>query len=169
MIRGVGEDPTGVQPGGPKDEAVLVAWSLRRRSPSRQFAALVLTGSRVLLMDAGGEALLEADAGTLRAGIASPTQVELHAPDGSVRYIVGPLPQWAKRGRGAEIVNRYGAQLVPNPGLVRPEGRLSRFMVTPATSQLRRLRLWPPVLVAMLHSRGVGRLDDAEPGDGGAT
>ena len=74
--------------------------------------------------------------------IASPTQVELHEPDGTVRYIVGPLPQWAKRGRGAELVNRYHAQ------------------VTPATSQLRRLRQWPPVLIAMLRARGVTPLHD---------
>jgi hypothetical protein len=160
MIIGVGEDPSGGAPAGPRDEAVLVAWSYRRRSPSRQFAALVLTGSRVRLMDAGGEVLLEADGDTLRAGIVSPTQVELRAPDGSVRYLVGPLPQWAKRGRGAELVNRYGAQLTPDPELVQPEGRLSRLMITPATSQLRRLRQWPPVLMAMLHGRGVAPLED---------
>ena len=33
-------------------------------------------------------------------------------------------------------------------------------MITPATSQLRRLRQWPPVLVAMLRARGVRPLDD---------
>ncbi len=163
------EDPTGGQAYGPEDQAVLVAWSYRRRSPSRQFAALILTGSRVLLMDAGGETLLEADAATLRAGIASPTQVELHEPDNTVRYIVGPLAQWGKRGRGAELVSRYGAQLEPDPELMQPEGRLSRFMITPATSQLRRLRVWPPVLVAMLHSRGAGPLEDAETGSDEAT
>ena len=32
-------------------------------------------------------------------------------------------------------------------------------MITPATSQLRRLRLWPPVLVAMLRGCGVTPLD----------
>ena len=104
--------------------------------------------------------LLDADGDTLRADIVSPTQVELHAPDGSVRYLVGPLPQWGKRGRGAELVKRYGAQLKPATELVTPEGRLARFMVTPASSQLRRLRLWPPVLVAMLRDRGVGALGD---------
>jgi hypothetical protein len=160
MIRGVGEDPSGGAAAGLQDQAVLVAWSQRRRSPSRQFAALVLTGSRVSLMGAGGEVLLEAEGDTLHAGIVSPTQVELHAPDGSVRYLVGPLPQWAKRGHGAELVNRYGAQLTPDPELVEPEGRLSRFMVTPATSQLRRLRQWPPVLMAMLRERGVVALDE---------
>ncbi len=160
MIAGVGEDPTDGAAAGLADQAVLVAWSYRRRSPSRQFAALVLTGSRVCLMDAGGEPLLEAEGDTLRADIASPTQVELHAPDGTVRYVVGPLPQWAKRGRGAELVDRYGAQLTPDPELVAPEGRLSRFMITPATTQLRRLRQWPPVLVAMLRARGVAPLDD---------
>jgi hypothetical protein len=145
---------------GLDDQAVLVAWSVRRRSPSRQFAALVLAGSRVRLMDADGEVLLDADAGSLRADIVSPTQVELNEPDGTVRYLVGPLPQWAKRGRGADLVNRYGAQLTPDPELVAPEGRMSRFMVTPATAQLRRLRQWPPVLVAMLRSRGVTPLDE---------
>jgi hypothetical protein len=159
MIRGVGEDATGSPSGGPEDEAVLVAWSERRRSPSRQFAALVLQGTRVRLMDAGGEAQLDADGATLRADVVSPTQIELHAPDGTIRYIVGPLPQWGKRGRGAELVTRYGAQLVPAPEQVAPEGRLSRFMVTPATSQLRRLRLWPPVIIAMLRERGVAPLD----------
>ncbi len=79
---------------------MLVAWSVRRRSPSRQFAALILAGSRVRLIDAGGELVLEAEGDTLRADIISPTQVELHAPDGTVRYLVGPLPQWGKRGRG---------------------------------------------------------------------
>ena len=138
---------------------MLVAWSVKRRSPTRQFAALILTGSRVSLIDAGGEVLLEAEGDTLRAGVVSPTQVELHEPDGTVRYLVGPLPQWGKRGRGAELVKRYGAQLTPDPELVEPEGRLSRFMITPATSQLRRLRLWPPVLVAMLRSCGVAPLD----------
>ena len=44
--------------------------------------------------------------------------------------------------------------------MVAPEGRLARFMVTPATSQLRRLRQWPPVLVAMLHSHGVKPLNE---------
>ena len=155
IIPGVGEEPTDGRPGGPEDEAVLVAWSERRRSPTRQFAALVLEGTRVRLMDAGGEAVLDADGPALRAEIVSPTQVELHAPDGTVRYIVGPLPQWAKRGRGAELVSRYGARLEPDPDLVAPEGRLSRFMVTPATSQLRRLRQWPPVLLAMLREHGV--------------
>jgi hypothetical protein len=140
---------------------VLVAWSYRRRSPTRQFAALVLTGSRVSLMDADGEPLLEAEGDALRADMVSPTQVELHAPDGTVSYLVGPLPQWGKRGRGAELVSRYGAQLTPDPELIQPEGRLSRFMITPATSQLRRLRQWPPVLVAMLRARGVAPLDDA--------
>ena len=86
--------------------------------------------------------------------------VELHAPDGTVSYLVGPLPQWGKRGRGAELVNRYGAQLTPDPELIQPDGRLSRLMITPATSQLRRLRQWPPVLVAMLRARGVAPLDD---------
>jgi hypothetical protein len=156
----VGEDLTGEEPAGPKDQAVLVAWSVRRRSPSRQFAALILEGSRVRLMDADGVPLLEADGDSLRADIVSPTQVELHEPDGTVRYLVGPLPQWARRGQGAELVNRYGAQLTPDPDLVAPEGRLSRFMITPATSQLRRLRLWPPVLVGMLRSHGVKPLDD---------
>jgi hypothetical protein len=33
-------------------------------------------------------------------------------------------------------------------------------MITPATSQLRRLRQWPPVLMAMLHGRGVAPLED---------
>jgi hypothetical protein len=155
MIRGVGEDATGGGPGGPEDQVVLVAWSERRRSPTRQFAALVLEGTRVRLMDSDGTAVLDAEGATLRADIVSPTQVELHAPDGIVRYIVGPLPQWGKRGRGADLVSRYGAQLEPDPELVAPEGRLSRFMVTPATSQLRRLRQWPPVLVAMLRQRGV--------------
>jgi hypothetical protein len=78
-----------------------------------------------------------------------------------VRYLVGPLPQWAKRGQGAELVSRFGAQLTPDPELVEPEGRLSRFMITPATSQLRRLRQWPPVLVALLRSRGVAPLDES--------
>jgi hypothetical protein len=159
MIRGVGEDPSGDASAGAQDQAVLVAWSVKRRSPTRQFAALILTGSRVSLIDAGGEVLLEAEGDTLRADIVSPTQVELHEPDGTVRYLVGPLPQWGKRGRGAELVNRYGAQLTPDPELVEPEGRLSRFMITPATSQLRRLRLWPPVLVAMLRGCGVTPLD----------
>jgi hypothetical protein len=145
---------------------VLVAWSYRRRSPTRQFAALVLSGSRVSLMDTAGEALLEADGDTLRADIVSPTQVELHEPDGTMRYLVGPLPQWGRRGQGAELVKRYGAQLDPDAELVAPEGRLSRFMITPATSQLRRLRLWPPVLVAMLRTRGVAPLDDDGDSDG---
>jgi hypothetical protein len=161
MITGVGEDPSSGAPAGPEDQAVLVAWSLRRRSPTRQFAALVLEGSRVRLMDAAGETLLEADGDALRADVISPTQVELHAPDGTVRYLVGPLPQWAKRGQGAELVSRFGAQLTPDPELVEPEGRLSRFMITPATSQLRRLRQWPPVLVALLRSRGVAPLDES--------
>lgn len=139
---------------------MLVAWSVRRRSPSRQFAALILEASRVRLMDADGEPLLEADGPSLSADVISPTQVELHEPDGTVRYLVGPLPQWGRRGRGAELVKRYGAQLTPDPVLVAPEGRLSRFMITPATSQLRRLRLWPPVLVAMLRSHGVAPLDE---------
>jgi hypothetical protein len=160
MIWRVGEDPTGGASAGLPDQAVLVAWSYRRRSPTRQFAALVLTGSRVSLMDTAGEGLLEADGDTLRADIVSPTQLELHEPDGTVRYLVGPLPQWGRRGQGAELVKRYGAQLDPDPELVAPEGRLSRFMITPATSQLRRLRLWPPVLVAMLRARGVAPLDD---------
>src|ERR1700759_3969810 len=112
---GVGEDPIGGASVGLVDQSVLVAWSYRRRSPSRQFGALLLTGSRVCLMDVGGEALLEAEGDALRAGIASPTQVELHEPDSTVRYIVGPLPQWAKRGRGAELVNRYHAQVTPDP------------------------------------------------------
>jgi hypothetical protein len=159
MITRVGEDPSGGAPAGITDQAVLVAWSYRRRSPSRQFAALVLEGSRVRLMDATGEVLLEAEGKALHAEIVSPTQVELHAPDGTVRYLVGPLPQWAKRGRGAELVNLYGAQLTPDPDLVAPEGRLSRFMITPATSQMRRLRQWPPVLVAMLRDRGVGAVN----------
>ncbi|MFZ1992556.1 MAG: hypothetical protein WAU75_00485 [Solirubrobacteraceae bacterium] len=154
------EDPSGGASVGANDHAVLVAWSHRRRSPTRQFAALVLEGSRVRLMDADGETLLEADGSALRADIVSPTQVELHAPDGTVRYLVGPLPQWGKRGRGAELVSRYGAQLTPDTELVQPEGRLSRFMITPATSQLRRLRQWPPVLMALLRSRGVAALDD---------
>jgi hypothetical protein len=158
MMAGVGEDPTGGPPGGLEDQAVLVAWSHRRRSPSRQFAALVLEGTRVRLMDADGAVLLDASGPALHADIVSPTQVELHAPDGTVRYLVGPLPQWAKRGRGAELVKRYGAQLTPDPELLQPEGRLSRFMVTPSTSQLRRLRQWPPVLLAMLRDRGVGGL-----------
>jgi hypothetical protein len=162
MMTGVGEDPGAGASAGLKDQAVLVAWSHRRRSPSRQFAALVLTGSRVSLVDAAGEVLLDAEGQSLRADVASPTQVELHEPDGAVRYLAGPLPQWGKRGRGAELVNRYGAQLTPDPDLVQPEGRLSRFMITPATSQVRRLRQWPPVLVAMLRARGVGPLDGAE-------
>jgi hypothetical protein len=162
MITPMGEDPSGGAPAGLEDEAVLVAWSQRRRSPTRQFAALLLTGSRVRLMDADGELLLEADADTLRAGIVSPTQVELHAPDGTVRYLVGPLPQWGKRGRGAQLVSRYGARLAPDPELVQPEGRLSRFMITPATSQVRRLRQWPPVLMAMLRARGVMAVHDGD-------
>jgi hypothetical protein len=160
MMTGVDEDPTGGASAGLADQAVLVAWSYRRRSPSRQFAALVLTGSRVCMMDIGEEVLLEAEGDTLRAGVVSPTQVELHAADGTVRYIVGPLPQWAKRGRAAELVNRYHAQVTPDAELLAPEGRLSRFMVTPATSQLRRLRQWPPVLMAMLRARGVTGLDE---------
>ena len=107
------------------------------------------------LMDSDGTAVLDAEGATLRADIVSPTQVELHAPDGIVRYIVGPLPQWGKRGRGAALVSRYGAQLEPDAELVAPEGRFARFMVTPATSQMRRLRQWPPVLVAMLREHGV--------------
>jgi hypothetical protein len=162
MIRRVGEDPSGGAPAAITDQAVLVAWSYRRRSPTRQFAALVLKGSQVRLIDAGGEVLIEAEGDALRADIVSPTQVELHAPDGTVRYLVGPLPQWGKRGRGAKLVKLYDAQLTPDAGLVAPEGRMSRFMVTPATSQLRRLRQWPPVLMAMLRSRGVAPLDDAE-------
>jgi hypothetical protein len=162
MMRGVGEDPSGGAPAARQDQAVLVAWSLRRRSPTRQFGALMLTGSRVLLMDVDGSALLEAEGATLRAAIVSPTQVELHEPDGTVRYLVGALPQWGKRGRGAELVNRYGAQLTPDPELIEPEGRLSRLMITPATSQLRRLRQWPPVLMTMLRARGVAPLDDGE-------
>jgi hypothetical protein len=161
MITRVGEDPTGARPGGPEDQAVLVAWSLRRRSPTRQFAALVLEGTRVRLMDAGGEVLLDAEGDALRADVVSPTQVELHEPDGSVRYLVGPLPQWGKRGRGAELVSRYGAELTPDPDLVQPERRMARLMITPTTSQLRRLRQWPPVLVAMLRGRGVMPLDDS--------
>jgi hypothetical protein len=160
MITPMGEDPSGGAPAGPQDEAVLVAWSHRRRAPTRQFAALVLTESRVRLMDADGDVLLEAEGDTLRAGIVSPTQVELHAPDGTVRYLVGPLPQWGKRGRGAELVSRYGARLAPEPEHVAPEGRLSRLMITPAASQVRRLRQWPPVLMAMLRARGVAPLDD---------
>jgi hypothetical protein len=156
MIRRVGEDPTAGAPAGPEDQAVLVAWSHRRRSPSRQFAALVLEGTRVRLIDADGAILLDAEGDMLRADIVSPTQLELHEPDGTVRYLVGPLPQWAKRGQGAALVKRYGAQLTPDAELVEPEGRLARFMVTPASSQLRRLRQWPPVLVAMLRDRGVG-------------
>ena len=161
MIWRVGEDPTGGVSEGLADQAILVAWSYRRRSPTRQFCALVLAGSRVSLMDAAGQPLLEAEGGDLRADIVSPTQVELHEPDGTVRYLVGPLPQWARRGQGAELVTRYGAELEPEAELVAPEGRLSRFMVTPATSQLRRLRQWPPVLVALLRARGVAPLDDA--------
>jgi len=160
MMTGVGEDPSGGASVGLVDQAVLVAWSYRRRSPSRQFGALVLTGSRVCLMDVGGEALVEAEGDTLCADIVSPTQVELHEADGTVRYIVGPLPQWAKRGRGAELVNLYHAQVMPDSELLAPEGRMSRFMVTPATSQLRRLRQWPPVLIAMLRARGVTPLGD---------
>lgn len=112
------------------------------------------------LADSDEEMLLDADGDTLRADIAGPSVVELHEPDGTVRYLVGPLPQWGKRGRAAELVNRYGAQLTPDPALVQPEGRLSRLMITPATSQLRRLRQWPPVLVTMLRARGVRPLDD---------
>ncbi|HEX3691689.1 MAG TPA: hypothetical protein VHV28_18455 [Solirubrobacteraceae bacterium] len=138
---------------------MLVAWSYRRRSPSRQFAVLILAGSHVSLIDAGGEVLIDAEGDALRADVVSPTQLELHAPDGTVRYVVGSLPQWARRGRAAEVVERYGAQLEPDPELLAPEGRLSRFMVTPATSQLRRLRQWPPVLLAMLRARGVAALD----------
>jgi len=169
MIPGVAEEPSGGESGGQSDEAVLVAWSYRRRSATRQFAALVLNGSRVRLMDVGGKVLLDAQGDTVRADIVSPTQIELHTPDGTVRYIVGPRPQWGKRGRGAEIVNRYGAKLTPDPELLKPEGRLSRLMVTPATSQLRRLRQWPPVLLAMLRSCGVAPLDDPDTGGGAAT
>jgi hypothetical protein len=86
--------------------------------------------------------------------------VELHGPDGTVRYLVGSLPQWGKRGRAAELAKLYDAQLTPDPDLLAPEGRISRFMVTPATSQLRKLRQWPPVLVAMLRSRGVSPLEE---------
>ena len=111
-------------------------------------------------MDADGETLIDADGAGLRADIISPTQIEIHDADGTVRYLVGPLPQWGKRGRGAELVNRYGAALTPNAELVQPEGRLARFMVTPATGQLRRLRLWPPVLLAMLRNSGVRPLDE---------
>jgi hypothetical protein len=161
MIRRVGEDPSGGAPAGITDQAVLVAWSYHRRSPTRQFAALILEGPQVRLIDAGGEVLIDAEGDALRADVVSPTQVELHAPDGTLRYLVGPLPQWGKRGRGAELVKLYGAQLTPDADLVAPEGRLSRFMVTPATSQLRRLRQWPPVLVAMLRSRGVAPLEEA--------
>ena len=138
-----------------------MAWSERRRSPTRQFAALLLEGSRVCLMDSYGRPCSTPTVTTLRADIVSPTQVELRAPDGVVRYLVGPLPQWGRRGRGAELVTRYGAELEPGAELVAPEGRLSRFMVTPATSQMRRLRQWPPVLVAMLRARGVAPFDDA--------
>jgi hypothetical protein len=160
MIRRVGEDPTAGPPGGPEDQAVLVAWSHRRRSPTRQFAALILEGGRVRLIDAEGTILLDAEGDMLRADIVSPTQVELHEPDGTVRYLVGPLPQWGKRGQGAALVKRHGAQLTPDAELVAPEGRLARFMVTPASSQLRRLRQWPPVLVAMLRDRGVAAPDE---------
>jgi hypothetical protein len=160
MIPCVGEESSAGAPAGLQDQTVLVAWSYRRRSPSRQFAALLLTGSRVRLMDSEGEVLIDADGASLRADIVSPTQVELHEPDRTVRYLVGPLPQWGKRGRGADLVNRYGAQLTPDPERIQPEGRMSRFMVTPATAQLRRLRQWPPVLVAMLRERGVVPLDE---------
>jgi hypothetical protein len=35
-------------------------------------------------------------------------------------------------------------------------------MITPATSQVRRLRQWPPVLMAMLRARGVMALHDGD-------
>jgi hypothetical protein len=158
----VGEDPGAGVSTGRDDEAVLVAWSDRRRSATRRFAVLLLEGSRVRLADSDDEMLLDADGDTLRADIAGPSVVELHESDGTVRYLVGPLPQWGKRGRGAALVNHYGAQLTPDPELVQPESRLSRLMITPATSQLRRLRQWPPVLVAMLRARGVRPLDDRD-------
>jgi len=115
----------------------------------------MLAGTRVRLIDADGTPVLDAEGAELRADIISPTQIELHAPDGTVRYIVGPLPQWGRRGRGAELVKRFGAQLEPDAEMVAPEGRFARFMVTPAMSQMRRLRQWPPVLLAMLRERGV--------------
>jgi hypothetical protein len=159
MIPAVTEDAPGAGPAALEDDAVLVAWALKRRSVTRHFAALLLHGSRVGLVDADGDMLLDVEGAELSAGIAGPSVIELHEPDGTVRYIVGPLPQWGRRGRGAELVERYAARVTPDPELVAPESRVNRLMVTPATSQLRRMRQWPPVLMAMLAARGVTRLD----------
>ncbi len=159
MIPGVAEDVVGVGRSGLEDDAVLVAWALKRRSVTRHFAALLLHGTRVGLVDADGDVLLDVEGSELSAGIAGPSVIELHEPDGTVRYVVGSLPQWGRRGRGAELVERYAARVVPDPELLAPESRLNRLMVTPATSQLRRLRQWPPVLMTMLGARGVTRLD----------
>src|SRR5580704_16081664 len=101
MIPAVTEDAPDAGPAALEDDAVLVAWALKRRSVTRHFAALLLHGSRVGLVDAEGDVLLDVEGAQLSAGIAGPSVIELHEPDGTVRYIVGPLPQWGRRGRGA--------------------------------------------------------------------
>jgi hypothetical protein len=140
------------------DQAVLVGWSEHRRSPGRKFAVLILDGLHVRLVDVAGHVLVDALGESLSADIASGTQVALRAPDGTVRYVVGPLPQWGKHGDGADLVRRYNAKLVPDPRLIEEEGRFAKLMVTPATSRLRYHKLWPAVLLKMLQTRGVQAL-----------
>lgn len=107
------------------------------------------------LVDVGDNALIDALGETLSADIASGTQVALQAADGTVRYLVGPLPEWGNDGDGADLVRRYDAKLIPDPKPIEAEGRFAKLMVTPATSRLRYHELWPAVLLKMLRTRGV--------------
>jgi hypothetical protein len=137
------------------DQALLVGFSQHRRSAGRRFAVLILEGLRVRLVDGDGRLLVDAPGEQLYAEKVSGTQVALRSPDGEVRYLVGPQPEWAKRRRGAELVGRYGARIVPDPRLEDDESSLAKFMVTPATAKLRYSKRWAPVLLKMLGTRGV--------------
>ncbi|HTX33217.1 MAG TPA: hypothetical protein VMD09_17695 [Solirubrobacteraceae bacterium] len=142
------------------DQAVLVAWSKRRMSPGRHFAVLILDGMRVILAAPDGERLIDASGDQLAADTASSTQVKLRAPDGIERWVVGPLPAWGERGKGAEMVREHHARLLPDPLLTEPEGSMAKFMVTPATARVRVHQVWPTVLIRMLRTRGVLPLDN---------
>jgi hypothetical protein len=138
------------------DQAVLVGWSARRRAFGQHFAALILDGLEVRLAKPDGTNLVDATGTQLHADAVGSIQVALRAPGGVVRYLVGPVPEWAKRGAGAAIVERFDARLLPDLRLAgEEEGRLWKLAVTQSGVKLRFQHLWQAPLLAMLRTRGV--------------
>jgi hypothetical protein len=142
---------------------VLVGYSLSRLAMGVRFGVLLFDGLHVSLVSHDGTTLLEGSGPELSVAPVGGTRLGLTSRRGVSVDVVGPQTGWDQRPPAPNLMERYGAVVVPDADLE----ALSRWATrspgapgapgapaSPAGDALRQQIVWRGVLMTMLAARG---------------